>query len=75
MSNVIYIGGQLTKDGVMPNELFTDKPVELIERLKEKYPLIEFLFVPVETYSEAVKERDTAGTVYATAYAQTKRHV
>lgn len=73
MSNTIYIGARLPKDGVMTNEIFTDKPVELIERLKEKYPLIGFLFVPVETYSEAVKERDTAGTVYAAAYEQTKR--
>ena len=73
MSNVIYIGARMSKDGVMPNELFTDRPVELIERLKEKYPLIDLLFVGAEEYSAAVKERDTAGTARAAAYAQTKR--
>lgn len=72
MNNVIYIGARLNKGEVMPNELFTEKPVELVERLKETYPLIELLFVPVSEYSKAFNEVNTAGTARAKAYAQTK---
>lgn len=72
MTNVIYIGARLGKDGVLPNEIFTAKPVETIERLKEKYPLIELLFVPVTEYMTARAEMETAGTARNKAYQQTK---
>ena len=71
MTNVIYIGHRLTKDGVLTNEIFTAKPTELIERLKEKYPLIELLFVPVNLYTTAKKEVETPGTARNKAYMQT----
>lgn len=70
MTNVIYIGPRLNKGEVMTNELFTDKPAELIARLKEKYPLIELLFVPVDEYAAANAELKTAGSARAQAYAQ-----
>lgn len=72
MTNTIYIGARLNRGEVMPNQLFTTRPVELIERFKEKYPLIDLMFVPVEEYSTALKELHTAGSVRAKAYAQTK---
>lgn len=70
MQNVIYIGARL--DDVYPNEIFTERPKELIERLQEKYPLIGILFVPVNelaTAKEGVKYR---GSIYHQAYQQTK---
>lgn len=72
MSNVIYIGATLSKGGVMHNELFTDKPADLIERLKAKYPLIELMFVNVAELSAASAEVSTAGSARAKAYEQTK---
>lgn len=73
MKNTIYIGARLNKGEVMPNELFNDRPTELIERLKEKFPLIELLFVPVTDYVEATAEVSTAGTSRNAAYLQTKK--
>lgn len=72
MSNVIYIGATLKTEGVMHNELFTDKPAELIERLKGSYPLIELMFVNVAELSAASVEVQTAGSARAKAYEQTK---
>ena len=72
MSNVIYIGARLTKEGLTTNELFTARPTEIIARLKETYPLIELLFVNVEEYAAANAEVQTAGTARAKAYEQTK---
>lgn len=72
MTNTIYIGARLNRGEVMPNQLFTTRPIELIRRFKEKYPLIDLMFVPVEEYSIALKELHTAGSVRAKAYAQTK---
>ncbi len=73
MKNMIYIGATLKAEGVMQGELFTDKPAQLIERLKATYPLIELLFVNVEEYGAAKVEVQTAGTARAKAYAQTKK--
>lgn len=72
MSNTIYIGYRLGKDGVMTNELFTDRPVELIARLSKNYPLIENLFVGVEDLAAAQLEVKLAGTLRNQAYLQTK---
>lgn len=72
MTNTIYIGASINHGEVMPNQLFTTRPVELIERFKAQYPLIELLFVPVKEYSTAVAELRTAGSVRAKAYLQTK---
>ena len=75
MTNTIYIGATLGKDdGVMQNELFTARPTELIAALKEKFPLIDLLFVPVEELTAAKLEIASAGTARAQAFAQTKRH-
>ena len=70
MENVIYIGRRV--GSVMTNQLFTTRPYELIEQLSETYPLIGMLFVPVENYSDALKELATAGSALAIAYEQTK---
>lgn len=72
MKNTIYIGARLNKGEVLTNELFNDRPTELIERLKEKFPLIELLFVSVNDYVQAVSEVETAGTARNKAYLQTK---
>ena len=72
MRNTIYIGATINRGEVMPNQLFTTRPLELIERLKGKYPLIELLFVPVKEYSAAINEIHEAGSLRAKAYAQTK---
>lgn len=72
MTNTIYIGARLNRGEVMPNQLFTTRPIELIRRFREQYPLIDLMFVPVDEYSTALKELHTAGSVRAKAYAQTK---
>lgn len=75
MTNEIYLGASLGKDGVMQNELFIDRPIDLIAALKEKYPLIDSLFVPVTELTAAKIEIATAGTARNVAFLQTKRHV
>ena len=72
MTNTIYIGARLNRGEVMPNQLFTTRPTELILHFKAQYPLVDVLFVPVEEYPTALKELHTAGTIRAKAYAQTK---
>lgn len=72
MTNTIYIGATINHGEVMANQLFTERPAALIERLKAKYPLIDLLFVNVEEYASAVAELSKAGSVRAKAYAQTK---
>ena len=72
MTNTIYIGANLYREGVFQNEIFTGRPHELIERLSEKYPLIKILFVPVEDYASARAEMLTAGTARAQALIQTR---
>lgn len=72
MTNTIYIGATLNRGEVRTNQLFTTRPIELIRRFREQYPLIDLMFVPVDEYSTALKELHTAGSVRAKAYAQTK---
>lgn len=73
MSNTIYIGATLNKDGVFANQIYTSRPTERIEQLKAKYPLIDLLFVSVEEYAAAVGELETAGTARARAFARTQK--
>ena len=73
MKNTIYIGARLNKGEVLTNEIFNDRPTELIERLKVQYPLIELLFVSVNDYVQAVSEVETAGTARNKAYLQTTK--
>lgn len=76
MTNTIYLGASLSKDdGVMQNELFTARPTDLITALKEKFPLIDCLFVPVTELTVAKLEIALAGTARNVAFLQTKRHV
>ena len=73
LRNTIYIGTTLKKDGVMQNEIFNDRPTELIERLKEKFPLIELLFVSADDYIDASAELVTAGSARFKALEQIKK--
>lgn len=75
MKNVIYIGPSQPREGIIHNELFTAEPSELITQLRQKYPLIGLLFVPVEELGAATKELNTAGTARARAYEQAKKYV
>lgn len=70
MSNTIYIGERV--EGVMPNEIFTERPLKLIADLRQKYPLIGLLFVPCEHYGQAMAELKSAGSALSEAMAQVK---
>lgn len=70
MQNVIYVGARL--EDVYPNEIFSERPQKLIERLKEKYPLIGILFVPVNELTTAKAGVKYRGSIYWQAYQQTK---
>lgn len=68
MTNTIYIGRQV--EGVMANQIFSQRPQALIATLKEKYSLIENLFVACEDYLTAEKKMNTPGTLEYRAYKQ-----
>lgn len=70
MSNVIYIGGRV--DCVYENQVFVERPTKLIEKLKEKYPLIGYLFVPVKDLQSAQDGIATKGSIYWQANQQVK---
>lgn len=62
MKQVIYIGTGRKEYDLSQNKIYTEKPVELINNLKEKFPLIGQLFVPVAKLGEATKDLTKQGT-------------
>ena len=72
MSNTIYIGATLSKLDLVSGTIYTERPEPKIEEVKEKFPLIGLLFVPVEEYSAKFKEMQKAGTAINTAFKQTR---
>ena len=58
---VIYIGPNKLKLGLKRYTLYTERPGQLIEKLKGSYPLIENLFVPVDHLGMAEDEAKKKG--------------
>lgn len=58
----IYIGATKRRYNLKRNRVYTNRPESLIDGLKEKFPLIEQLFVPVKNVNAALEEMSKAGT-------------
>lgn len=54
--NTIYIGASNKSFGLHQFTIYKDRPVNLIEALKVKYPAVECLFVPVDDFADAEKD-------------------
>ena len=68
MTNTIYIGAPLA--GVNRYQIFTQRPKELIARLRTAYSLIEQLFVSADYLSAALAEMNQQGSTRYLAYQQ-----
>ena len=58
----IYIGANRKKYNLKRNRVYTNRPESLIQPLKEKFNLIDKLFVPVDDLNIALDEMQTKGT-------------
>ena len=70
--NTIYIGSSNKKYGLTQYTIYKEKPTKLIETLKEKFPLIERLFVSVIDFPELEKDLQKPETIIYKAWKQTK---
>ena len=68
----IYIGASNRNYGLQQYTIYTTKPEGLIETLKEKFPLIEKLFVTIEEFAKTDEELKKPETLIYKAYLQTK---
>ncbi len=68
MTNVIYIGRSV--GAVMENQLFVRFPKRIVASLKNDYPLIDALFVPVTNLDSALDELKDPATKRYKAYKQ-----
>lgn len=59
----MYIGQSLLSAGLLKNQVFRGGKPAMLDSLKEKYPLIEQLFVPIARIDNAMAEVKTKGTV------------
>lgn len=58
----MYVGKSITKAGLLRFQVFRGGKPAIIETLKEKYPLIEQLFVPIAEIDKARADVETKGT-------------
>ena len=58
----MYVGKSITKAGLLRFQVFRGGKPAIIETLKEKYPLIEQLFVPIAEIDKARAAVETKGT-------------
>ena len=58
----MYVGKSITKAGLLRWQVFRGGKPAIIETLKEKYPLIEQLFVPIAEIDKAREAVVTKGT-------------
>ena len=58
----MYVGKSITKAGLLRWQVFRGGKPAIVETLKEKYPLIEQLFVPIAEIDKARAAIETKGT-------------
>ncbi len=58
----MYVGKSISKAGLLRWQVFLGGKPAVIETLKEKYPLIEQLFVPITEIDKARQAVATKGT-------------
>lgn len=58
----MYVGKSITRAGLLQGQVFHGGKPAVIETLKEKYPLIEQLFVPIAEIDKAREAVETKGT-------------
>ena len=58
----MYVGKSITKAGLLRFQVFRGGKPAIIETLKEKYPLIDQLFVPIADIDKARAAVETKGT-------------
>ena len=69
---VIYIGASNRHLGLSQYTIYTEKPVSLIEVLKNKIPLIERLFISVDKFAEMEQDLNKPETIIYKAWKQSK---
>lgn len=67
-ARVMYIGPNRLREGLQRYQIFKGKPTQRIEGMKEKYPHIERLFVPVEKLGAALETVKRKGTPLSIAF-------
>lgn len=58
----MYMGKSIIRAGLFHGQVFRGGKPAVLETLKEKYPLIEQLFVPIGEIDEAWEAVETKGT-------------
>ena len=66
----IYIGNSVVKEGLIKYTVYLDRPTDLIDRLKEKYSLIERLFISIDEFVEKQDEIEKKATLIDAARQQ-----
>lgn len=66
----IYIGDSVVKEGLIKYTVYLDRPTDLIDRLKEKYSLIERLFISIDEFVEKQDEIEKKATLIDAARQQ-----
>lgn len=66
----IYLGPNLLKAGLQKYQVFKGDKTDVVQTLKEKYSLIEQLFVPISEMNKAMQAIQTKGTPAFLAYQQ-----
>ena len=72
--NCIYIGDSIVKEGLIKYTVFIERPTILINKLKEKYPLIERLFLTIDEFVEKQGEIEKKGTLIDAARKQLSKY-
>jgi len=65
---VMYIGPNNLREGLQRYQVFKARPTERMTSLKEKYPHIELMFVPIVRLGAALEEVTKKGTLRSVAY-------
>lgn len=65
---VMYIGPNNLREGLQRYQVFKERPTERMADLKEKYPHIEQVFVPIVRLGAALEEVTKKGTLLHLAY-------
>ncbi len=66
----IYIGPNRLRDGLRKYTIYQDNPKDIVESLKDKFSLVDRLFVAVDDLEAAVKEVNRKGTPRNRAFQQ-----
>ena len=72
--NCIYIGDSIVKEGLIKYTVFIERPTILINKLKEKYSLIERLFLTIDEFVEKQGEIEKKGTLIDAARKQLSKY-